>query len=103
MKILGVSSETLEKYGAVSKQTVTEMAIGVKNLSQTDYAIAVSGIAGPDGGSEDKPVGTIWIAVASDNGVIADKFLHGDDRGRNIRKAALSALAMLRKVIIQEC
>ncbi|NVN95383.1 MAG: competence/damage-inducible protein A [Bacteroidetes bacterium] len=103
MQILGVSDETLEKHGAVSNQTVKEMAVGVRNLLKTDYAIAVSGIAGPDGGSDEKPVGTIWIAVADKNGVVAEKFLHGEDRTRNIRKAALSALMLLRKVILQEC
>ncbi len=103
MKILGVSSACLENYGAVSKQTVIEMASGIRNIMQTDYAVSVSGIAGPDGGSEEKPVGTIWIAIASENGVVAEKFLHGEDRGRNIRKAALSALNLLRKVIQQEC
>ena len=99
MEILGVSSATLEKYGAVSEQTVTEMAVGVRNLLHTDYSIAVSGIAGPEGGTDDKPVGTIWIAVVSEKGILHKKFLHGEDRGRNIRKAALSALMMLRKAI----
>jgi len=103
MQILGISAETIEKYGAVSEQTVTEMATAVRHLLKTDYAIAVSGIAGPDGGSDEKPVGTIWIAVASEKAVVAEKFLHGEERGRNIRKAALSALMMLRKVIQQEC
>ncbi|MFZ4413946.1 MAG: competence/damage-inducible protein A [Bacteroidales bacterium] len=99
MEILGVGNETLEKFGAVSEQTVTEMAVGVRNLLHTDYAIAVSGIAGPEGGTDDKPVGTIWIAVVSEKGILHKKFLHGEDRGRNIRKAALSALMMLRKAI----
>ncbi len=102
-EILGVGKETLEEFGAVSEQTVTEMAVGVRKLLHTDYAIAVSGIAGPDGGTDDKPVGTIWIAVVSEKGILIKKFLHGEDRGRNIRKAALSALMMLRKVIQQEC
>ncbi|MCX6231665.1 MAG: competence/damage-inducible protein A [Bacteroidetes bacterium] len=103
MNLLQVKATTLEHYGAVSEATVKEMAMGIKNLLQTDYAISISGIAGPDGGSEEKPVGTIWIAVASDKAVIAEKFLLGDDRGRNIRKAALSALNMLRKQILLKC
>ncbi|MFZ4401572.1 MAG: competence/damage-inducible protein A [Bacteroidales bacterium] len=103
MSILGVTSSCLEKYGAVSKETVTEMAKATIKLLHTDFAIAVSGIAGPDGGSVEKPVGTIWIAVASENNVIAEKYLHGEDRGRNIRKSALSALMLLRKLIQLEC
>jgi nicotinamide-nucleotide amidase len=102
-KILGVNTETLNQYGAVSKECVIEMATNVRQLLQTDYSIAVSGIAGPDGGSEEKPVGTIWIAVASEKAVMAEKYLHGEDRGRNIRKSALSALMLLRKLIQQQC
>ena len=63
--ILGVNSETLKEHGAVSEATVGEMADGVLNLSGADYAIAVSGVAGPSGGSEEKPVGTVWFAWAS--------------------------------------
>lgn len=97
-KMLGVSAETLTKYGAVSEEVVIEMASGVQSGFNTDYAIAVSGIAGPDGGTEDKPVGTTWIAIATpDKKVIAKKYLFGEHRGRNIRKAALTALNMIRK------
>lgn len=102
-ELLGVSPITIEKYGAVSEETVIEMAKEVQKKLNTDYAIAVSGIAGPDGGTTEKPVGTIWIAVASNKSVTTEKFLHGEDRGRNIRKAALSALNMLRKVIHSDC
>ncbi|MGI9264095.1 MAG: CinA family protein [Gammaproteobacteria bacterium] len=63
--ILGVSSDTLKQHGAVSEATVGEMANGVLNLSGADYAVAVSGVAGPDGGTEEKPVGTVWFAWAS--------------------------------------
>ncbi len=101
--LLGVSNTTLNNYGAVSKETVEEMAKGALKTLKTDYSIAVSGIAGPDGGTKEKPVGLIWIAVASENKIITEKFLHGEDRGRNIRKAALSALNMLRKVIQSDC
>lgn len=101
--LLKVNQETLINYGAVSKETVEEMAKSVLKILKTDYAIAVSGIAGPDGGTNEKPVGLIWIAVASENKVIAEKFLHGEDRGRNIRKSALSALNMLRKLIQSDC
>ncbi|MEI8203423.1 MAG: competence/damage-inducible protein A [Bacteroidota bacterium] len=97
---LKVSPETLLKYGAVSKETVEEMAKGVQQLMKTDYAIAVSGIAGPDGGTVNKPIGTIWIAIATPNNIVSKCFLHGEHRGRNIRKAALSALNMLREELI---
>ena len=95
-KLLNVSEQTLETYGAVSQQTVEEMCKGLLNTFETDYAISVSGIAGPDGGTKEKPVGTIWICVASKDRLIAEKHLFGEDRGRNIRRATLTALNMLR-------
>ncbi len=101
--LLKVNQETLIKYGAVSKETVEEMAKGALKALNTNYSIAVSGIAGPDGGTKEKPIGLIWIAVASENKIVTEKFLHGEDRGRNIRKAALSALNMLRKLIQSDC
>jgi nicotinamide-nucleotide amidase len=94
--LLGVSLQTLEKYGAVSEQCVKEMAEGCKKLFHTDYAIAVSGIAGPDGGTDEKPVGTVWISVATPEKTIAKKFSYGDNRERNILRACLSALNLLR-------
>jgi nicotinamide-nucleotide amidase len=100
-KLLGVKHETLVENGAVSEQTVREMAAGVRERLRTDYSIAVSGIAGPTGGSPEKPVGTTWIAVASPSGIITRKFLFGEHRGRNITRASLSALSMLRKEIIK--
>jgi len=96
-KILGVKHQTLIDNGAVSEDVVKEMAIGVKSKFNTDFAIATSGIAGPGGAVEGKAVGTTWIALASPNDCIAQKFLFGEHRGRNIRKAALTALNMLRK------
>jgi nicotinamide-nucleotide amidase len=96
-KILGVRQETLITYGAVSEATVKEMAEGARKMLGTDCAIAVSGIAGPLGGTDEKPVGTTWIAISSPAGLVAEKFLLGEHRGRNIRKAAITALNMLRK------
>lgn len=95
-RILGVKNETLEKYGAVSQQTVEEMALGVLNLYKTDYAIAVSGIAGPSGATEGKPVGTTWIAVCSKDKTVSQKFIFGNRREINIRRATSNALNMLR-------
>ena len=95
-QILGVSPQTIEKNGAVSAETVFEMAAGIIKQFNTDCAIAVSGIAGPDGGTEEKPVGTIWICVLTRGGAETRKFTFGDHRGRNIRRTAMAALDMLR-------
>jgi len=97
--ILEVSHDDLEKEGAVSETVVRQMALGVRKKFGTDYAIATSGIAGPDGGTEDKPVGTTWIAIAGPDGVLAEKHHFGEHRGRNIRRAALTALFMLKKTV----
>jgi len=95
-KFVGVNPETIAAYGAVSEQTVLEMAEGIRSRFSTDYAIAVSGIAGPEGGTDEKPVGTTWIAIATPSETFAKKFLFGEHRGRNIRKASVAALNMLR-------
>ncbi|MCX6281824.1 MAG: competence/damage-inducible protein A [Bacteroidetes bacterium] len=99
-QMLGIMPETLEEFGAVSSEVVTEMAIGAQHHLNVDYVIAISGIAGPDGGSEEKPVGTTWIAIATPDEVFAKQFLFGDSRDRNIRRAALQALNMLRKNLL---
>lgn len=93
---LGVSEESLKQFGAVSEQVVKEMARGARERFKTDFAVSVSGIAGPDGGTIEKPVGTVWIALASRTGVTAQKFMFGEHRGRNIMRAALAALNLLR-------
>jgi len=98
--ILSVSKSNIDNYGAVSKQVVEEMAIGVKNLYKTDFAIATSGIAGPTGGTNEKPVGTTWIAIANNDGVYAKKYIFGDQRERNIQRASLTALNMLQKLLL---
>ena len=97
---LGVKENTLIDYGAVSEQCVIEMAEGIKSSLNTDYSIAVSGIAGPDGGTETKPVGTIWIAVSGPTKTIAKKYTFGTNRERNIRMASVAALNLLRKLLI---
>jgi len=93
--VLGVTEETLNQFGAVSEQTVKEMALGAIAHFKTDYSVAVSGIAGPDGGTEDKPVGTVWIAVATKNGVVAKLHTFGNKRIQNIERSATAALTMI--------
>jgi len=97
---LNVKLETLQQFGAVSKEVVEQMAKGVRERFKTDYSVAASGIAGPSGGTPEKPVGTIWIAVASKNKIIAEKFQFGNNRERNIHRSAITALNMLRKEIL---
>ena len=97
--ILGVEEQALESHGAVSKEVVMQMAAGARKRFNTTYALATSGVAGPAGGSEGKPVGTVWIATAGPEGVKAKKFNFGNSRKRNIRKAALMALDLLRREI----
>ncbi|MBI5540296.1 MAG: competence/damage-inducible protein A [Bacteroidia bacterium] len=99
-EILKVKSSDIEKYGAVSENVVLQMSENIRKIFKTDYAIAVSGIAGPDGGTAEKPVGTVWIAIASEKNTIAHKFTFGNDRARNILRASVTALDMLRKSII---
>jgi nicotinamide-nucleotide amidase len=98
-RFLDVKKETLLKYGAVSAETVTEMASGTLKRFGTDYSIAISGIAGPAGGTQDKPVGTVYIAVADKDGCEAGKFSFGGKRDRNIAKSANTALSLLLKKI----
>ncbi len=98
-QVLGVKHDTLEKYGAVSEQTVREMAEGVRALMNTDYAIATSGIAGPTGGTPDKPVGTVWIAWATPDGTTAECYHFGVAREREqiTQRAVTAALVELIK------
>lgn len=101
-KLLGVKEETLKNFGAVSEETIIEMARGAINNFNTDYAIAVSGIAGPDGGSIDKPVGTVWIAVANKEKTIAKKFTFNNKRILNIERSAIAALNLLLRLINEQ-
>lgn len=95
MGLLGVSAETLEKWGAVSRETVIEMAEGAMKALKTDCAIATSGIAGPGGGTAEKPVGTIWIAVAYKNEMLTVKQEGDNGREVNVRNAVQNALDLL--------
>ncbi|MBN8788936.1 MAG: competence/damage-inducible protein A [Terrimonas sp.] len=100
--VLHVKQEILLTDGAVSEATVRQMITGVMAAMHTDYAVATSGIMGPGGGTPDKPVGTVWIAAGSRNRIIAEKFHFRYDRERNIEMAAIYALNMLRKCILEE-
>lgn len=97
-QVLGVEHVTLEKYGAVSEQTVCEMAEGVRALMHTDYAIATSGIAGPTGGTKDKPVGTVWIAWATPTGTEARCFHFGVAREREQITQRAVTIAMVKLI-----
>ncbi len=97
---LRVKQTAIKRKGAVSQEVVEQMAIGAIKEFETDYSIATSGILGPNGGSAEKPVGTIWIAVASNSGVISEKICLGKSRHRNTKITALKSLNMLRKYIL---
>ncbi|MDE6871064.1 MAG: CinA family nicotinamide mononucleotide deamidase-related protein [Bacteroidales bacterium] len=94
--VLGVPAEIIEAHGAVSSECVARMAEGVRKITGSDFAIATSGIAGPGGGSEDKPVGLVWIGVCSPEGTKTQKLLFKGDRKRNIERFASYALNILR-------
>lgn len=98
--LLGVNKATLEAAGAVSEEVVIQMAKGALENIKADYAIAVSGIMGPGGGSADKPAGTVWIAVGNKDRVEAHKLFFRFDRARNIQLTATHALNLLRKFIL---
>lgn len=99
---LGVLSSDIEQQGAVSKKVAEAMAKGIIAHMKVDYAIATSGIAGPDGGSAEKPVGMVWIAVAGEGKVYSKQFLFGKNRARVIQAATFTSLNMLRKFMLNE-
>ena len=99
--LLGVKKDTLETLGAVSEEVVIQMAKGALKNTGTDYTIAVSGIMGPGGGTEDKPVGTVWVAVGDNKKIVTHKFYFRFDRERNIMLTAMNALNLLRKFILE--
>ena len=98
-RLLKVSHETLEKYGAVSEETVLEMARGVRNALAADIGLSVSGIAGPGGGMPLKPVGTVWIGLSTPTGDWANKFLFNGNRVQIKEQAAEAALQFLKEFL----
>ena len=101
-KLLDVPSEIIETFGAVSQQVAEAMAKGAQKVLNSDYSVATTGIAGPDGGTEEKPVGTVWIAVAGPSGIISKKYIFRHNRERNIIRTTHTALNMLRTLILTE-
>lgn len=99
MGVLGVSSEALEHHGAVSREVATEMAVGARRVFGADYALATTGIAGPDGGTPEKPVGTVWIALAGPDGNVCARKMHFDGKTRteNMESAVSAAIGMLQE------
>ncbi|CAM3650155.1 competence/damage-inducible protein A [Mucilaginibacter galii] len=100
--MLSVAHDTLTKYGAVSEETATEMVQGALLNFKSTYAIAITGIAGPGGGTDDKPVGTVWIGVAGKGKMVVKKFTFGNKRQQNIERSAITALGMLNTLISAE-
>ena len=93
--VLGVKAETLDTVGAVSSETAAQMAEGARRLLKTDLAVSLTGIAGPDGGSEEKPVGLVWFGFATENGVRTEKCIFRGDRAKVREQAVTHALGML--------
>lgn len=102
INVLGVPAEIIAENGAVSSECVAAMAEGVRKLTGSDYSVATSGIAGPGGGSAEKPVGLVWIGVSSDKGTETFSMVFRNDRKRNIERCASSALNILREKLVNE-
>ena len=100
--VLGVPEEIIAEHGAVSSECVAAMAEGVRKLTGSDYSVATSGIAGPGGGSEEKPVGLVWIGVSSAKGTETFRAVFRSNRKRNIERFASTALNYLRVKIVNE-
>ena len=99
--LLNVDFKDIDDHGAVSQQVVEQMAEGVRNKFHTDYGISTSGIAGPSGGTKEKPVGTVWIAVASKNRIVSKKIKLGYNRERNMYVSSISVLNLLRLELLK--
>ena len=100
--LLKVSKQTITNYGAVSEEVAIEMAKNGRKILDVDYCISTTGIAGPGGATDTKPVGLVWVGLATKNQVITRKFNFGDNRERNMLRTALSSLNLLRYFILSE-
>jgi nicotinamide-nucleotide amidase len=100
IKLLNIKEDTLKKHGAVSEETAIEMAESVRQIMDTDYAISTTGIAGPSGGTDQKPVGLVWIGFSGKEKKYAMRFLFGNDREVNIQRSAQRALEILRRELL---
>jgi len=101
-KLLNVPVDLIEKYGAVSQEVAEAMAVGACTMLNADYSVATTGIAGPDGGTTEKPVGSVWIAVAGPSGVKSKQYNFKHNRERNIIRTTHTALNLLRTIMISE-
>jgi PncC family amidohydrolase len=101
-EILGVPEKVLEKYGAVSKQVAEAMAQAIRQQASVDYGLATTGIAGPTGGTKDKPVGLVYIAIATNDSVVVKRFLFSGDRLANKESTCAAALELLLELFSQE-
>ncbi|MFZ1730195.1 MAG: competence/damage-inducible protein A [Bacteroidota bacterium] len=100
-KLLSVNPAVIDRHGAVSKQTAEAMAAGIRRTADTDFGLATTGIAGPDGGTPNKPVGLVWIALSSAEGSFAFEYYFGNDRVLTKQRAAQAALDMLRRALLR--
>jgi PncC family amidohydrolase len=98
-RVLHVRRDTLERYGAVSEQAAQEMAQGVRDVLRTDVGLAVTGIAGPDGGTPEKPVGLVYVALAAPDGAWVERYVWDGDRWENKARSAEAALDLLRRYL----
>jgi len=99
LKIAKVNTETLAEYGAVSEQVAVEMAANGRKILGVDYCLSTTGVAGPTGGTLEKPLGLVWVGLSGPSGSVARKFQFGDNRERNLEMTALSAMNWLRYVL----
>jgi nicotinamide-nucleotide amidase len=102
MEQLGVSASILSEFGAVSEPCIRAMAEGARKVLGTTYSLATSGIAGPTGGTEEKPVGTVWIALAHPEGVITRKLQLAGTRMQNIHMTSLASINLLRRFLLHD-
>lgn len=100
VEILNVNEDTLQNFGAVSKETVEEMAQGIRGISGSDYGLAITGIMGPTGATNEKPVGTVFIACSDAKTVVSKKYNFGDDRIINKQRATFAALELVRRILL---